>query len=137
MALLLNLLYKANVLYSKQSLHTRILTFICVLGGFTALVSLCQATPVVAGVVDAGSTLDISAVETVSHAAAVPTDTPAASTRGPLCSELPCRMRNPDYVRRYVHDLSLAREREYDFQVQYVRQQELPHKREVFLKVER
>ena len=137
MALLLNLLYKANVLYSKQSLHTRILMFVCVLGGFAALVSLCQATPVVGGVVDAGSALDTLAVEKVSHAAAISTDTPAASTRGPLCSELPCRMRNPEYVRRYVHDLSMARTREYDFQVQYVQQQEIPHKREVFLKVER
>jgi hypothetical protein len=36
-----------------------------------------------------------------------------------------------------VHDLSLARTREYDFQVHYVQHQEIPHKREVFMRVER
>jgi hypothetical protein len=36
-----------------------------------------------------------------------------------------------------VHDLSLARTREYDFQVHYVQHQKIPHKREVFMRVER
>ena len=45
MSLLLNLLYKANTPYLKQLLYARTLTFVCVLGGFAASASLCQATP--------------------------------------------------------------------------------------------
>ena len=45
MALLLNLLYKANAPYPKQLLYARALMFVCVLGGFAASASLCQAAP--------------------------------------------------------------------------------------------
>ena len=137
MSLLLNLLYKTNALYLKQSLYTRILTFVCVLGGLAALVSLCQAIFVVEGVADVASPLNSVAVENVARTPATFTDTPATPVRTPLCSELPCRMRDPEYVRRYVHNLSTERASELAFQKYYVTHQGGLHKREVFMQVER
>jgi hypothetical protein len=141
MALLLNLLYKTTVLYLKQPLYVRILTLVCVLGFFAALAPTCQAIFVVEDVADVVSPLDNVAVEKVSRTLATSTDTSAAPARAPLCSDLPCRMRDPEYVRRYVHNLSsgrAAREAsELAFQKYYVTHQGGLHKREVFIKVER
>jgi hypothetical protein len=141
MAFLLNLLYKSNALYSKQPLHVRILTLVCVLVLFFFLAYASPVSYVIGDVAEVTPLIDDVALEKVPRAPTVSPSTPAAPARAPLCSELPCRMRDPEYVRRYVHNLSVertAREAsEHAFQQYYVTYQGDLHKREVFLEVER
>jgi hypothetical protein len=141
MAFLLNLLYKSTALYLKQPLYIRIFTLVCVLALFVALVYVYPVSYVVGDVAEVTPLIDNVAVEKVPRTLAASSSTPAAPARAPLCSELPCRMRDSEYVRRYVHNLSVectARETfEHAFQQYYVTYQGDLHKREVFLEVER
>ena len=124
MAFLLNLLYKSNALYLKQRLYVRILTLVCVLALFVTLVYAYPVSYVVGDVAEVTPLIDDVAVEKVPRTLATSPSTPAAPARAPLCSELPCRMRDPEYVRRYVHNLSVGRTAreasEHAFQQYYV-----------------
>jgi len=141
MALILNLLHKAKALYLKPSLYVQVLTAVCVLVLFIFLAYAYHGGAVIEDVTNVSHSFDSATVETTSHTPATSSGNSTAPDRALLCGELQCRMQNPEYVRQYVHKLSAertAREAaEYTFQRYYVAYQQGPHKREVFMEVER